>query len=915
MSIFKARQKLSLTLTPLLTLIVFAFAAPSASAAIVHNFEPTPTKAISEAAPSCTGPGSVTGALGQVKAMTVDQGHLWLAESGEGSKERVDELNALTGACEQQLEAASLRAPAGGVAVSHGTGEREVYVGAAEIRGSKTEEGVVGVFGPSGALQSVWTGKATPEGSFAHLSGGRTDVRTADVADVAVNGSANAATAGDVYVAVEPIEQIPGAVYVFKPEAGSHGAEPAGLDAELTGTCETPGEVATGVLACAGSASIPFEELRPGDLAVDPGNGDVLVADAGRNGHPPVVDVFEPTGLGEYKYVREITGISETQPFARDGALAVGGGAEDGDIYFGEEGGAVVDQFNHEGAFLGSIEGTPSGPFLSVKDVAVDGDMSSPSAGDVFVGDNRAELGEGGVVDVFGPNLVVPNVTTEPASEETPRSATLNGVVQPLEAETGEPATCRFVWGTTEASLGSTAPCEPEQVKAGAEAAVTAKLTKLQPDTTYYFQLQASNGKGTNTNGAVLHFTTPGPGIVEASASEVASTSATLNATLEPHDVPTSYYFQYVDEERYDATAADPYAAGTSIPVTPEAIGSTPGEVKVEQHVQGLTAGATYYYRVVTISGEEFDGEGHSFTTQGAGEFALPDGRQYEMVSPPDKDGALLDGIGQAGGYNAGVIEAAADGGAITYVATVPTEPEPAGYSNETQVYSTRGPSGWSTHDLTVPHAGATGIGLNQGLEYRFFSEDLSSAIVQPFGTFVACTSSEGASQPCLSAEASEQTAFIDDLDSRAFTPLVTGCPVASAECTPAVAENANVPTGTVFGQVNPISTKACPPEALCGPEFVGATPDDEHVVLQSNVALTKTPLPENPLNHENARELYEWNGVEPPSKQLQLISVLPPTQAEEENMKAASRPPKKRSSAATATETPAARSPTTARA
>ena len=89
-------------------------------------------------------------------------------------------------------------------------------------------------------------------------------------------------TAGDVYVAVERVEVDPGAVYVFKPEAASHGAEPASMVAELTGTCETPGEVATGLLACAGSASVPFEDRRD-DVAVDPGNGDVLVADvAGR---------------------------------------------------------------------------------------------------------------------------------------------------------------------------------------------------------------------------------------------------------------------------------------------------------------------------------------------------------------------------------------------------------------------------------------------------------------------------------------------------------------------------------------------------------------------------------------------------------------------------------------------------------
>ena len=166
--------------------------------------------------------------------------------------------------------------------------------------------------------------------------------------------------------------------------------------------------------------------------------------------------------------MRQITGISETQPFAHGiYALAVGGGAEDGDVYVAEEDehGRLSVQLRRR--VLTVLEGTPSGPFLKVRSVAVNGDTTSHSAGDLFVGDDREALGEGGVVDVFGPDLVVPNVMTEPASEETPRSATLNGVVEPLETETTEPATCRFLWGTTEASLASTASCEPEQVEPG----------------------------------------------------------------------------------------------------------------------------------------------------------------------------------------------------------------------------------------------------------------------------------------------------------------------------------------------------------------------------------------------------------------------------------------------------------------
>jgi hypothetical protein len=386
---------------------------------------------------------------------------------------------------------------------------------------------------------------------------------------------------------------------------------------------------------------------------------------------------------------------------------------------------------------------------------------------------------------------------------------------------------------------------------------VTAMLTKLQPDTTYYYQLQAKNGKGTNEDGAILHFTTTGPGILSTSVSSVAATSGTLDATLEPHNVPTSYRFEY-DTKPY---APEEAPHGIAVPASAEAIGSTPGAVKVEQHIQGLTGGTTYYYRVVTVGevegkAEESGGEGHSFTTQGAGEFALPDHRQYEMVSPPDKYGATLDGIGEPGGYNGGVIQAAADGNALTYVANSPTEPEPAGYTNETQVYSTRGASGWSTHDLALPHAGATDGSVGPGIEYRFFGEDLSSAIVQPFGGFIA-----------LAPQATEQTAYLQNEDGGAFTPLVT-----NGE---GVADDTAKPFQP-FGQfLDAGAGHTCPTGLICGPYFVGATPNDSHVALTSEVALTQTPLPEN-SSHETPAQLYEWNAGEPASRQLQLVSVLP---------------------------------------
>jgi hypothetical protein len=138
-------------------------------------------------------------------------------------------------------------------------------------------------------------------------------------------------------------------------------------------------------------------------------------------------------------------------------------------------------------------------------------------------------------------------------------------------------------------------------------------------------------------------------------------------------------------------------------------------------------------------------------------------------------------------------------------------------------------------------------------MEYRFFSEDLSSAIVQPFGLFIACNSSEGATQPCLSLEASEQTAFLHNNTTGAYTPLVTGKP-----------PFANVPENTAFGDQGPYEGCEIGEPLICGPKFVAATPDDSHVILESG-ALTK-----------EGGGLYEWSADEPPSEQLASVGLLP---------------------------------------
>jgi DNA-binding beta-propeller fold protein YncE len=360
------------------------------------------------------------------------------------------------------------------------------------------------------------------------------------------------------------------------------------------------------------------------------------------------------------------------------------------------------------------------------------------------------------------------------------------------------------------------------------------------------------------------------PKIQTESVSDVTATSAALGAEINPRselgEAPTSYRIEYGPCATLATCASSPYE--TSIPI-PDGQLSPDFEVHdVSERPTGLQPHTAYHFRVVAGNSHPggAEGEERTFTTQTAGAFALPDGRAWEMVSPPDKHGALLEPITEQG-----VAQAAAGGAAIVYQASAPTEAEPQGNTNFVQVLSTRGPTGWGSLDLAAPHTEATGLSLGLGEEYRFFSADLSLGVLQPFGSF----------NQELSPQASEQTAYLrsDYLNGnvdepclpttmRCYSPLVTGCPPAGEECSPVVEEHANVPPGTVFG-IDQETGKECPPRPRCGPQFLGATPDLGHVVLRSRVALTES--------HTSARgALYEWSVGRPPAEQVQLVSVLP---------------------------------------
>lgn len=754
--------------------VVFAVSGAWAGAAVTHEY----LKKITEV-PVGSG-AQFTGPLDKVESMTVDAGELYIAE-GENEVSRLNKFDAASGAFLAQFpHVPSLGYLDQGVAVADATGD--VYVG-----GDEGQAGRVAVFSAGGNLLSTWNGADTLAGNFGCFGCG-------SPAGVAVDNSGSLAdwAAGDVYVSVP--EQ--GAVYVFKPKAG--GGE------EYVTQLPDP------------EPGVPFNFAGAGGVTVDQANGDVLIAER------QAVDVFEPTVLHEYALTRRLTAAAGG-PFTLVKAVAVDDAS--GDTYVADqtntsnnEETAVLDQFSSAGVYLGHLTGTPSGLFRQLNSVAVD-----QTSHYVYAGDELG--GSAGLVDVFGPGVVIPDVATEPASNVRARSAALAGTVNPRGAGA---ATCRFQWGTSTA-FGNAAPCEPEGVADGSSpVGVHAALGGLQPDTTYYYRLAAGNANGINPGEGFQteEFTTPGPGIPgQPSATAVTSSSATLAARVDPHGAPTSYYFQYGTSSSY----------GSSAPAAPgQGLGSGEGALAASVHLQGLAAYTTYHYRLIVIGepGELVTVEtpDQTFTTQGAGtETTQPDGRAWELVSPPNKLGAGIIAIGNEQGDD---IQAAADGGGITYGASSPFAANPAGSNSPevTQVISTRhAPGRWDSADITTPHTeGASEVKVGHAAEYKLFSSDLSLGLVEPAGKTPLPPQPPGA----------EKTVYLRAASGE-YNALVTP---------------ANVPPHTEYGGDGHTNR---------GVEFLSASPDLSHVVLTSEMPLTSPAPP--------AASLYEWAGG-----QLQLANVLP---------------------------------------
>jgi hypothetical protein len=394
-------------------------------------------------------------------------------------------------------------------------------------------------------------------------------------------------------------------------------------------------------------------------------------------------------------------------------------------------------------------------------------------------------------------------------------------------------------------------------------------ISPLLPAGAYRFRVVATNpdAEPGGVRGEVAEFSAlPAAAIDSTGAADVTADSATLEALIDPLGDATSYHFEFLTEAASladEAAGESAFSGAAQAPLGGVAIGSGSADVAVSRHVQGLAPGTTYRFRAVIDNavseshGGPFAGPTRTFTTQIPSASGLPDGRAWEQVSPVDKHGASLSRIGIG---REAAIQAAASGDAITFVGSGPTEAQPEGEGPRTQVLAIRDDSGWSSRDLNPPHVPAAPVGITSGNEYPFFSSDLSRALLSPNGPFLAS----------LSPAASEQTPYLRSnfepgastvfCGSGCYRPLVTGCP-ASGQCSPAVAPEADVPAGVEFG------SGCAGLQRECGPEFLTATPDLAHAVLQSGAPL---------VQGAPGGSFYEWSSDLPAGERLRLLSVLP---------------------------------------
>jgi hypothetical protein len=359
--------------------------------------------------------------------------------------------------------------------------------------------------------------------------------------------------------------------------------------------------------------------------------------------------------------------------------------------------------------------------FGRLRGIAVDG-----SNGHIYTGGGTNEI------NVFGPLVTVPDVTTGTAAITGDTSATVNGIVDPDGIELDE---CTFEYGKTGAPYEHSAPCAETPGDIGLTVkTVHADLSGLAGETVYHYRLAATNPNAT-INGADRTFKTPAkPAITAQWANNVVFTEATLKANINPENAVTKF--------RVEWGLTDSYGNETTEKTVAPVADATEHSVGV--FLDDLEHGTTYHYRFVAVNSIGVaEGGDRTFITympsaansncpnQAFRYPSLPDCRAYEMVSPVDKEGGEITARLSARSHPAELNQSAADGERLAYSSEKAFGDAVSAPYTSQYIATRASDTGWSTHAIS-PTRESTSLSANATIkfdvEFKAFTADLCKA-------------------------------------------------------------------------------------------------------------------------------------------------------------------------------------------
>lgn len=238
----------------------------------------------------------------------------------------------------------------------------------------------------------------------------------------------------------------------------------------------------------------------------------------------------------------------------------------------------------------GSIIAADQNPVVGSTDTAVSADLSHLVPGTTYhfrvVAQNVNDtVYSDDMTFTTSASLTPPVAVTNAATVVTGTAATLNGTVTP----NGSNVIIWFEYGTT-AAFGSTITANQSPATSLSPIAVDAALTGLTGNTTYYYRVGAQNASGTTYGATMTFFTATGavPTVTTNTATNIGTTVATLNGTVNANNGSTVVTFEFGNDTSYGRNAT-----ASQSPVT----GST--TTAVSANLIDLTPNTVYHYRTV----------------------------------------------------------------------------------------------------------------------------------------------------------------------------------------------------------------------------------------------------------------------------------------------------------------------------